>query len=197
MRLLIDSQKRILYYEKEGRIPFPPARQAGKILTIHLHGGRDHMRTKQIGTFFFLTAVFSALALLGSALPSDAATKCTLNFTLSGWAAFYETASGNGTIMCDNGQSAKVTIRAKGGGLTAGKYRRQGHGSFSEVSGIREVFGSYARAEAHAGAAKSATAQVMTKGSVSLAITATGSGFDLGIGFGKFVIRPAGKATTK
>lgn len=159
------------------------------------------MKTIKV-TFPLLLAAFCAVIMLtGGADRAEAAekgaAKCRLTFTLSGWAAFYETASGSGTITCDNGQSAKVKIRAKGGGLTAGKYDRHGEGSFSEVASIRQLFGAYARAEAHAGAVKSATAQVMTKGSVSLSLTAKGSGFDLGIGFGKFVISPAGKAANK
>ena len=51
-----------------------------------------------------------------------ATTKCTMRFDLSGWSAFYKTASGRGTVTCDNGQTASVVIRAKGGGLTVGKH---------------------------------------------------------------------------
>jgi hypothetical protein len=156
------------------------------------------MKTERFRIIILLIAVLSTLIFAGGVTVSDAAekgtTKCKITFNLSGWAAFYETASGSGTITCNNGQSAKVKIRAKGGGLTAGKYSRHGQGSFSEVTSIRQLYGSYAKAEAHAGAVKSATAQVVTKGNVSLSLTATGSGFDLGIGFGKFVISPVGKA---
>ena len=53
---------------------------------------------------------------------------------------------------------------------------------------IDELLGSYAAAEAHAGAVKSAKAQVMTKGEVSLALSGTGRGWDLGIAFGKLTI---------
>jgi hypothetical protein len=56
------------------------------------------------------------------------------------------------------------------------------------VRDIREVLGSYATAEAHAGAVRSSKAQVMTKGEVSLALAGTGRGWDLGVAFGKFVI---------
>src|SRR5262245_25352842 len=79
-------------------------------------------------------------------------TKCQMDFNLSGWSAFYKTASGSGTVTCDNGQKATVTVRTKGGGLTVGKSKVAGHGKFSEVSSINDVFGSYAAAEAHAGA---------------------------------------------
>lgn len=120
-------------------------------------------------------------------------TKCTMRFSLEGWSIFYETASGSGTIRCDNGQSARVTIRTKGGGLTAGKSKiEDGSGTFSEVSDISDLFGSYAAAEAHAGAGDSAAARVVTKGDVSLALSGSGKGIDLGISFGKFEIEEAG-----
>lgn len=116
--------------------------------------------------------------------------KCTLKFDLQGWSAFYKSATGTGTVSCDNGQSARVTIRSKGGGLTVGKSKiSNGHGTFSDVSSINDVFGTYANAETGAGAVKAAQAQVMTKGEVSLAISGTGRGWDLGISFGEFILK--------
>ncbi|MGH8187726.1 MAG: hypothetical protein ACREUC_14285, partial [Steroidobacteraceae bacterium] len=102
---------------------------------------------------------------------------------------FYKTASGSGTIKCSNGQSMNVKLSAKGGGLTVGKSTiENGHGEFSAVGNMSELLGSYVSAEAHAGAVKSAKAQVMTKGEVSLALSGTGRGWDLGIAFGKLTI---------
>ena len=95
---------------------------------------------------------------------------------------------GRGTITCDNGQSARVSFRAKGGGLTAGKSKINGSGTFSEVGDISELFGSYASADVHAGMVGSSAAQVVTKGTVSLAFSGTGKGIDLGLTFGEFVI---------
>jgi hypothetical protein len=116
-------------------------------------------------------------------------TKCTLKYSLTGWSAGYSTASGSGTITCDDGQSASVSLRAKGGGLSVGKSKIvNGSGTFSEVAYISELFGSYGAAEAHAGMGGSAAAQVVTKGTVSLAFSGTGHGVDLGVSFGKFVI---------
>jgi hypothetical protein len=118
-----------------------------------------------------------------------AGVKCSLTFTMKGWSAFYKTASGSGTVTCDNGQSMKVKLNAKGGGLTVGKSSiEEGHGEFSAVTGVSETLGSYIAAEAHAGAVESAQAQVMTKGEVSLALSGKGRGFDLGIAFGKLTI---------
>lgn len=116
--------------------------------------------------------------------------KCSLTFKMSGWSAFYKTASGSGTIHCDNGRSARVKLSAKGGGLTVGKSTiDDGHGEFSSVASFDELFGSYVAAEVHAGAVKSSQANVMTKGEVSVALSGTGRGFDLGVAFGKLTIR--------
>jgi hypothetical protein len=136
----------------------------------------------------------SALVLSLAAVASVGAdtkntTTCKMDYTLKGWSAFYKTASGEGTITCENGQTANVKISAKGGGLTAGKSEiRDGHGKFSEVADIKELFGSYANGAVSAGAVKSSEAQAMTKGEVSLALAGHGTGVDLGISFGKFTI---------
>jgi len=123
------------------------------------------------------------------------ATKCKMQYSLSGWSAGYSTATGSGTITCDNGQSASVSLEATGGGLTAGKSKIvDGSGTFSEVGDIGELFGSYASADVHAGMVDSSAAQVVTKGTVSLAFSGTGKGVDLGVTFGKFVI---GKQSAK
>ena len=114
---------------------------------------------------------------------------CKLHFSMSGWSAFYKTLSGSGTVSCDNGQRMAVSIRSKGGGLTFGKSRiDNGVGEFSGVRDIHEVLGTYIAAEAHAGAVKSAHAQVVTKGEISLALSGKGEGWDLGIAFGNFII---------
>lgn len=129
-----------------------------------------------------LLAVLAQPALGGMA-------KCTMKYSLAGWSAIYSTSSGSGTITCDNGESARVSLRTKGGGLTAGKSKIiNGSGTFSEVGDIGELFGSYASADVHAGMVDSSAAQVVTKGTVSLAFSGTGKGVDLGVTFGEFVI---------
>lgn len=118
-----------------------------------------------------------------------ATVKCEMKFTLKGWSALYKRASGTGTVTCSNGQTANVKLETRGGGLTAGKSSiENGHGEFSTVKDIEEIFGSYADAEAHAGAVKSSGARAMTKGEVSLALSGTGRGWDLGVALGKFTI---------
>lgn len=140
-----------------------------------------------------LLMLFCAGLLATAAMPAAASgpIDCKLVFNLSGWSIFYKTASGTGTVSCDNGQSMPVRIRAKGGGLTIGKSKiENGSGEFSGVFNINDVLGTYASSEAHAGVAKSAKAMAMTKGSVSLALAGKGKGWDLGVAFGKFVIEP-------
>jgi hypothetical protein len=122
--------------------------------------------------------ILAAGASSAPALAAQAKVKCTMSFTMSGWSAFYSTASGEGSIKCNNGQSANVKLEARGGGLTAGKSAiEDGHGEFSAVVNLDELMGSYVSAEAHAGAVKSAKAQVMTKGEVSLALSGKGRGW--------------------
>jgi hypothetical protein len=139
-----------------------------------------------------LVLTFGSTATAGEA-PEPTETQCKMTFNLSGWSIFYETASGTGSIMCDNGQSSVVHLKVKGGGITAGKYRLHGKGDFSRVSDISELFGTYAAAEAHAGVIKSANAQVVSKGNVSLALIAKGRGINLGVGFSGFSIEPLKK----
>lgn len=130
--------------------------------------------------------------LLVAASPARAETKCHLRFHLEGWSAFYKTSHGGGRVTCDGGESAPVAISTKGGGFTFGKQKIvNGEGTFSPVSGIGDIFGDYASAEAHAGAGASAGAGVVTKGDVSLALSGEGHGVDLGFAFGKFTIARA------
>ena len=139
----------------------------------------------------FAPALLAALAVPALLATPAHATElsCTLKYNLSGGGAFYKRSTGEGTITCDNGQSLPVTISAKGGGVSFGKQKIEGGtGEFSGVKDIKETLGSYAAAEAHAGAAKSGGAQVMTKGEVSLALAGAGKGWDIGIAFGKFTI---------
>ncbi len=139
-----------------------------------------------------LTPTLLAAALLVAlAAPLAAATTmCTMEFSLSGWSFFYKTASGTGTVRCDNGQSAAVRISSEGGGISFGVSKvSDGRGRFSPVGSINEIFGSYATAEAHAGMGPSVAARAMTKGTVSLELTGSGQGIDLGVALSGFTIR--------
>ena len=137
-----------------------------------------------------LLAVWLAIpAAQAESTDAKATVKCKITFSLQGWSVIYKTSKGTGVIKCSNGQSAHVKLDAKGGGLTVGKSSiDDGHGEFSAVHDISELFGSYAAAEAHAGAVKSADSQAMTKGEVSLAWTGKGRGWDLGVAVGRLKI---------
>lgn len=139
---------------------------------------------------FLIRGLALSLALVVAPAAMAGTTTCKMTYSLSGWSAFYKTASGTGTVTCSNGESLSVRIRTKGGGLTFGKYKIvNGFGQFANVDHVRDVLGDYATAEAHAGAAdKSASAQAMTNGNVSLALSGKGKGWDLGVAFSKFTI---------
>ena len=135
-----------------------------------------------------ILAMTAALA-MPAAANADGNVKCRMTFKISGWSIFYKESNGTGTIKCSNGQSMSVKLKARGGGLTVGKSTiDNGQGDFSSVSNIKELLGTYASAEAQAGAVKSAKAQVVTKGEVSLSLSGTGSGWDLGVAIGSFEI---------
>ena len=135
------------------------------------------------------TGVLAGLLALPCAAIAAPNIKCDMSFRISGWSVFYKESKGTGTIKCSNGQSMNVKLKAQGGGLTVGKSTiDDGHGEFSAVSSISELLGTYASAEAEAGAVKSAKGQVVTKGEVSLALSGTGRGWELGVSFGSFVI---------
>lgn len=130
----------------------------------------------------------------GQPVPAMAAAthiQCTMKFTMKGWSAFYKTANGAGTIKCNDGRSAKVSLSAKGGGLVVGKSSiEEGLGQFSAIGTLDELFGTYVAAEARPGAVKTSGAQVMTKGEVSLALSGAGQGSDLGVALGALTISP-------
>ena len=141
---------------------------------------------------FALAPIANAAALQDDDTASGDTINCEMDFTLSGWSAFYKTANGHGTVTCDNGQRMNVELDVKGGGLTAGAYKiNDGHGNFNGVRNIREVLGSYAQATAHAGAVKSSHAAVLTKNNVTLTLTGTGNGWNVGVGFSGFTIKQA------
>lgn len=114
---------------------------------------------------------------------------CEMTFTMRGWSAIISKSEGEGVVTCDNGQREAVDLEITGGGLTFGRTTiDEGKGVFSRVADISEVFGSYAQAEASAGAVEAVSAQAMTKGEVSLAVTTKGTGWSLGVSGAKFSI---------
>lgn len=115
--------------------------------------------------------------------------ECKMQFKTTSWSMIYKKMKGTGLVSCTNGTSMRVRISAESVGLTAGKSRiNHGIGRFTDVHSIDDVLGSYAQGEANAGAVKSGSVQVLTKGTVSLALSGSGQGIDLGISVGKFTI---------
>jgi hypothetical protein len=150
------------------------------------------MKTTSILLFVALVTV-GGFAFTASADDENnsAAFDCSLKYNLKGWSFFYKEANGTGTITCDNGETAKVRLQARGGGISFGKSEIiGGQGKFHSELSLKELYGVYGSAEAHAGATKSSHAQVVTKGDVSLALRGAGHGVDLGVAFGSFKIEP-------
>ena len=138
-----------------------------------------------------LAAIALTIGLAGSpAARADAELDCKLHYQLTGWSLVYKHTTGTGTVTCANGDSMAVKVSAKAVGLTAGKWHiDNGEGRFSDVHRISDVLGKYAQASANAGAVKSAEAQVLSKGSVSLALAGGGEGVNIGVDVGAFTIK--------
>jgi len=146
---------------------------------------------------FHLVALLAGTALATGSLAAHAANSadldCKLHFSLTGWSAIYKHAEGHGMVTCADGTKMPVVIEAKGAGLTVGKsHIDDGTGRFTDVHAIDEVLGRYVEGEAHAGVVKSGTAQLLTKGTVSLALGGKGQGVDIGIDVGELTLTPAG-----
>lgn len=148
----------------------------------------------RIHRFATITCLLGALSVssLVSAAERSGDLDCRMKFSLTSWSLIYKHSEGKGVVTCANGKSMRVDIVAQGGGLTVGKSKvEDGTGNFTDVHRISDVLGSYAEAEAHAGVVKSATARVLSKGTVSLALAGTGEGIDLGIDVGQFTLKAA------
>ena len=140
-----------------------------------------------------LASVMSmAMGLPRAAVAETADLDCKLRFSLTGWSLIYKHAEGSGVVTCANGKSMPVKVEAHGGGITVGKsHIDNGTGKFTDVHRIEDVLGTYAQGDASIGAGKSGTAQVLTKGTVSLALAGAGEGVDIGVSFGGFTIERA------
>ncbi|MEO6968371.1 MAG: hypothetical protein ABI132_07990 [Rhodanobacteraceae bacterium] len=160
------------------------------------------MNGKIIKTRHLAMLIGGALLCAGAFAPQRASAasadlECKMQFSMKGWSAIIKRAEGHGTVTCANGESMAVNLRVIGGGLTAGKWQiDNGTGAFTDVHRISEVLGNYAQGEANAAAGKAATAQVLTKGPVSLALAGVGQGVSLGISGSKFTISRAGRVHT-
>lgn len=109
---------------------------------------------------------------------------CKMSYRLKGWSVAYKQYNGFGDVSCNNGQRARVILESKSLGLSIGVSEIEGTGQFTELRDIKEVYGTFALLEGHAGAAKSAEGQVLTRGLVSLVLSGVGRGFDIGVTLG-------------
>ena len=133
-------------------------------------------------------AALTALA-AGQCMAEPAELSCTLQYQVKGWSAIVKVADGEGTVSCADGASKAVAIKMRSVGATAGKSQiDHGAGKFTHVHTIDDVLGTYAQSEVHGGVAKSASAQVLTKGTVSLALAGAGEGLDLGLTVGEVTL---------
>lgn len=135
-------------------------------------------------------AVFTALT---AAIPSRAAAvDCTMRFDLTSWSVIYKRTSGTGKITCTDGTHMNVKLTANGGGLTVGKNKiTGGKANFSGERSINDLPGTYLAADASFGTPKAGTAQIMTKGDISVSLAGAGRGFGLGVSLGGLTIEKA------
>jgi hypothetical protein len=172
--------------------PIPKVR-----IRVKRHGQQDFTKENFMKRTILMASALLALGAV-AAYPGDARADdsanldCKLQFSLSTWSAVYKHSEGSGIVTCENGKSMHVSIVANGAGLTVGKaHVDDGTGHFSDIHDISDVLGSYAQATVHAGVVKSGTAQVLTKGDVSLALAGNGEGVDLGVDIGKLTLTRA------
>ena len=117
---------------------------------------------------------------------------CKLQYRVKGWSAVVKVAKGSGTVTCSDGTTKAVTIKLRSIGATLGRSQiDNGVGKFTDVLSIDDVIGTYAQTEIHGGVLKSGSAQVLTKGTVSLALAGAGEGIDLGVTIGELTISAA------
>ena len=137
-----------------------------------------------------LGGLLSLAATVSMAGTADLA--CKLQYQAKGWSALVKVANGRGTVTCSDGTSRDVTIKLRSVGATVGASQiDNGVGKFTHVLSIDDALGTYAQSEVHAGLLKSGSAQVLTKGTVSLALAGAGEGIDLGIAVGELTIAAA------
>jgi len=102
----------------------------------------------------YSTVVLAALFTIGlvagvaECADEDALTTCGLTFSLDRWPGGSKAVQGQGTIACDDGQSAAVNVRVKGEspkGDHTGPL--SGQGSFADVADINDLLGTYRRGD--------------------------------------------------
>lgn len=139
------------------------------------------MRTKILGL-----AVGSLFLMSFSAAHAE---DCDLKYTLKGWAAFYKTYNGTGTVSCPSGKTANVKLSLKAGGFTFGAYEvTDGKGKIRGVRNIGDIYGSSFMMDGDAGFIKSVEGRWAPKGSQTRTLSGKGKGYDIGWSLGSLNI---------
>ena len=139
------------------------------------------MRTKILGL-----AVSSLFLMSFSAAHAE---ECDLKYTLKGWAAFYKTYNGTGTVSCPSGKKANVVLSLKAGGFTFGAYKvTDGKGKIRGVKNIDDIYGSSFMMDGDAGFIKSVEGRWVPRGARTVTLSGKGTGYDIGWALGSFKI---------
>lgn len=135
------------------------------------------MRTKILGL------VVSSLFLLP--FSAAQAETCDITYTLKGWAAFYKTYKGTGTVTCPSGKSTPVKLSLQAGGFTFGAYEvTAGKGKVRGVGKLEDIYGSSFMMDGDAGFIKSVEGRWAPRGSRTVTLSGKGKGYDLGWSMG-------------
>jgi len=120
---------------------------------------------------------------------SAQAEKCTLSYTMTGWAAFFKSYKGEGTVSCPSGLSAKVNISYTGGGITFGSYEiTEGKGTLFNIKSADDIYSSAFAIDGDAGFGKAIEGRWTARGSRSLVVSGKGRGYNVGWSMGNFKI---------
>jgi hypothetical protein len=153
------------------------------------------MRKQLANNVLLLIAIFLNAGFNPAA--ADNLITCKMTYRLKGWSFAYKQYDGSGQVTCSNGQNARVILASKSLGFSIGASEIEGTGQFTALKDIKEIYGTFASLEGHAGVTKSAAGQVLTRGVVSLALSGEGRGIDIGVTLGGLKISPAQAARTE
>ena len=117
------------------------------------------------------------------------AENCTLKYTIKGWAAFYKTYQGTGTVSCRSGRSAKVNLSLKGGGFTFGAYEiTDGKGVLRTINKMEDIYGGSFMIDGDAGFGNAVEGRWAPKGVRTVTLSGKGTGYNLGFSLGSLRI---------
>jgi len=117
------------------------------------------------------------------------AENCNIQYTLKGWAAFYKTYEGTGTVSCPSGRSVKVNLSLKGGGFTFGAYEiTNGKGFLRGINKMEDIYGGSFMMDGDAGFGKVVEGRWAPRGVRTRTFSGKGTGYNLGFALGSLRI---------